>query len=249
MIKGQERTRLHFDRIADNYYEEIPSYVRDHLANKWWGLVSCHFAGHPQVVDIGCGDGTNMMFLKRKGISVVGVELSSNMVRRGREKYPELGDSISEGSALNLTFADGTFDIAVMTGVLHHIYSREHQHNAVHEALRVVKAKGVVIIRECNLINPAFRLFWNYIFPLTAKIDRFGGENWIPAKVLQEVFGKAVQDTHYFTFIPSFTPQRLIPYASRVERMLEESVLKILSAHYVVVIGKSDGRSVESSAQ
>ena len=57
-----------------------------------------------------------------------------------------------------------------MIGVLHHIYTRSDQQKAVGEALRVVKPGGRVLIRESNLKNPLFRIFWNYVFPLTAKM-------------------------------------------------------------------------------
>lgn len=234
----EEDARLHFDTIADTYKEEIPDHIREYLTLKWWGLVGHYFQGRPRVIDIGCGDGTNMMFLRKRGISVVGIELSANMVRRGRERYPELEGSIFEGSALDVRFPDHAFDVALMTGVLHHIYSQDDQMKAVREALRVVSSDGVLIIRESNLINPLFWIFWNYIFPLTAKIDRFGGENWIPAKRLQDEFGFAVQDAKFFTFIPSFLPSFLLPLASQVEKALERSSLRRLAAHYILVIRK-----------
>ncbi|MDF0665640.1 MAG: class I SAM-dependent methyltransferase [Nitrospira sp.] len=234
-----ETAKQHFDAIAETYKEEIPDHIREYLVQKWWGVVERYFHGRPCVIDIGCGDGTNMMFLKGMGISPVGIELSANMVRRGKERYPELEGSIFEGSALNVEFPDHAFDVAMMTGVLHHIYSRAEQMNAVREALRVVNRDGVVIIRESNLINPLFRIFWNYIFPLTAKIDRFGGEHWIPAKRLQEEFGLAVQDTIFFTFIPNFLPSAILPLAGRVEKALERSAFRKLAAHYIIVIRKA----------
>ena len=94
---------------------------------------------------------------------------------------------------MNLNFPENTFDIAFMIGILHHIHSRNEQVAAIQEAFRVVKNNGVVIIRESNLINPVFRVFWNYIFPLTAKIDKFGGENWISAKKISEIFSSKIE--------------------------------------------------------
>jgi hypothetical protein len=125
-----------------------------------------------------------------------------------------------------------------MTGVLHHIYSREDQKKAMLEALRVVRKGGVLIVRESNLINPLFRLYWNYIFPLTSKIDRFGGENWVPARFMTKLFGKTVERICFFTFLPNFTPSFLLPFAARVERVLERSPMSKLSAHYLVVFRK-----------
>jgi hypothetical protein len=95
-----------------------------------------------------------------------------------------------------------------------------------------------VVIRECNLINPLFRIFWNYVFPLTAKIDRFGGENWISARKLEESFGETVDKVAYFTFLPNFTPRFIFPAATRIERALEHGALRKLAAHYVAILRK-----------
>lgn len=234
-------TKKHFDVIADGYKEEISAHVRDHLINKFWGIVAPYFSGAPRVMDIGCGDGTNIDFFKGKGVNVTGMDFSGALVKSGLERYPSLKGSIFQGSALALPFDDATFDVATMIGVLHHIHSRADQFRAVNEALRAVKKDGVVIIRECNLKNPLFRVFWNYIFPLTAKIDRFGGESWISARRIEGSFDNTVEKVEYFTFLPNFTPGFILPAASRLERVLERSVFRSMAAHYVAVLRKGEG--------
>ena len=234
----ENKTKEHFNNIAKNYKEEIPDHTRDHLINKFWSLTSYCFSNNCKVIDIGCGDGTNIAFFGSKGVNAVGVDVSEKLIKRGKQRYPQLQNVIFEGNALNLQFQDNTFDVAIMIGVLHHIYSKSDQTRAVREALRVVRDNGAVIIRESNLINPLFRIFWNYIFPLTAKIDRFGGENWISPQKLSGLFNETIEKTFYFTFIPNFTPQVLIPLASRVEAFLENSPFKKISAHYAVVLKK-----------
>lgn len=234
----EHKTRQHFNNIAANYKEEIVDYIRDHLINKLWKLTSYCFPKNGKAIDIGCGDGTNIVFFRSKGINAIGVDFSEKLIKKGKERYPKLQSAIFKGDALNLQFQDNTFDIAFMIGVLHHIHSESKQISAVREALRVVKDNGIIIIRESNLINPFFRIFWNYVFPLTAKIDRFGGENWISAIHLSDLFTETLEKIFYFTFILSFTPQVLFPIASRFENFLEKSALKKLSAHYIVVLRK-----------
>jgi ubiquinone/menaquinone biosynthesis C-methylase UbiE len=230
----------HFDSIAETYKEEIPAHIREHLNAKWWNLVSSYLAPGCRVIDLGCGDGTNAAFLAAKQISAVGVDISRRLVLRGRQRYPELRGALFEGDVLNLQFPDGHFDAAVMTGVLHHIGSSKDQEKAILEALRVVREGGFLIVRESNLINPLFRLYWNYIFPLTNRIDRFGGENWIPARHIVRRFGNAVERIRFFTFIPNFTPRLLLPVSAFVEKILERSPLRKLSAHYLVVLRKQN---------
>lgn len=232
------KTIQHFNNIAENYKEEVPGHIRDHLINRLWSLASHYFSKNCKVLDIGCGDGTNIAFFRSKGVNAIGVDMSEKLLARGKERYPYLRNVIFPGDALNLQFQDNTFDIATMIGILHHVHSESEQITAIHEAIRVVKNNGAVIIRESNLINPLFRIFWNYVFPLTAKIDRFGGENWVSIKYLSDLFDETIDKTIYFTFIPSFMPKLLIPLAGRIEKFLENSPIKKMSAHYMVVLRK-----------
>ena len=233
-------TQRHFNNIAKSYKDEIPLHTRDHLINRLWNFCSPYFFYGCKVIDIGCGDGTNSAFFKAKGIDIVGVDFSEKLIQQGNKLYPQLKNRLCVGDCLNLQFTNRTFDIAVMIGVLHHINSREKQIKAVQEALRLLKNEGILIIRESNLLNPLFRIFWNYIFPLTAKIDRFGGENWISARYLSEIFHDLLVETIYFTFIPNFTPKSLLPLAGKAEKFLEQSIVKKQSAHYITIIKRHE---------
>lgn len=233
-----DTSKNHFNDIAQTYHDEVADHVRDHLIQKWWGIVGHYFDEDCGVIDIGCGEGTNACFLEDKGMEVVGVDASEELIAQGLKRYPRLTGKLHVGDALSLDFDDNVFDVANLIGVLHHIYSRDDQLKGVREALRVVKPGGTVLIRESNLINPLFRLFWNYIFPLTAKIDKFGGENWISAKHLTSVFAGQIDSVRFFTFIPSFVPQWMLPVATRIERKLEGGYFSKLAAHYVLALKK-----------
>ena len=228
----------HFDNISDTYHEEVSTPVREHLIRKFWTLVGHHFHSGARVLDIGCGEGTNTRFLLSKGVDAMGIDASQGLIEAGISRHPGLRNVIAVGDALSLPHENDSFDVCVMIGVLHHIYSPDDQVRAVKEALRVTRPGGCVLIRESNLFNPLFRIYWNYVFPLTAKIDRFGGENWIPAHRLRSLFETEFERVDYFTFIPSFTPSAVLPLAARIETALEGSFLRRLSAHYVLTLRK-----------
>jgi ubiquinone/menaquinone biosynthesis C-methylase UbiE len=234
-----EQVKSHFDSIAEHYKEEIPAHIRQHLNDKWWALVSPFIRPGAKAIDLGCGDGTNVAFLREKGVDVVGVDFSPQLIQRGKELYPEMRDLLSVGDILDVRHPDESFDVGIITGVLHHIYSKDDQKKGVREGLRVLRPGGVLIIRECNLINPLFRLYWNYVFPLTARIDRFGGENWIPARQLRRDFGDRIERIDFFTFIPASTPGVLLPTLARLEHILEGSPARSLAAHYVAILRKA----------
>jgi ubiquinone/menaquinone biosynthesis C-methylase UbiE len=230
--------RGHFDEISDEYDRGIPPQVRQHLVDKWWTLVSAFIPEGSKAIDLGCGDGTHVAFLRERGVHALGVDFSAQLIRSGMDRRPELRRYACVGDILRTPYPDESFDVGIVTGVLHHIHSRADQEAAIREGLRILRPGGRLIIRESNLFNPLFRFYWNYVFPLVAPIDRFGGESWIPDRWLRKVFGEAVERVDYFTFVPASTPPAILPSLARVERRLERSPLKRLSAHYIAVLRK-----------
>lgn len=97
------------------------------------------------VLDIGCGTGRALHHLKRvPGLVVHGIE----PVKALREIACRNGISpveITEGSALELPFEDGSFNVVCSFGVLHHI--KDHR-RAVSEMCRV--ARRAVFISDSN---------------------------------------------------------------------------------------------------
>jgi len=101
-----------------------------------------------RVLDAGCGSGVVTRDIARRvGNSghVVGVDPSGALLAVAREiaDRTDVGARIEfrEGSALNLPFADGTFDAAIAVTVLGHI---PHGDDAVPELVRVVRSGGTV---------------------------------------------------------------------------------------------------------
>lgn len=227
----------HFDKIGEAYSEEIAQHVRDHLFEKWWSNAGKWLRPNGSILDVGCGDGTFVHLLRERGMQAYGVDGSDNLITAGEKRYQADAAFLSVGDAQALDYSDATFDNVLLVGVLHHISSCEEQKNAIKECLRVLKKGGYLLIRECNIRNPMFRFYWNYVFPLTAKIDRFGGEDWIDPHALSS-WGFSMVDLKYFTFLPNFTPPSMMSSVSRIERLLEASYLKSLSAHYLAVVAK-----------
>ena len=233
----EKEVKKQFGGIGESYDDQIPHHVRDYLFEKWWGLVHVYFNHDCKVLDVGCGDGTIVNVLRGKKIETFGVDGSHELLRAGLKRNPQLSQCLALGDALHLSFPSSSFDAVSLVGVLHHIHSRADQLKVITECLRVLKVGGYLLIRECNIRNPLFRFFWNYVFPLLAKIDRFGGENWIPVDYYKKK-NLNVYDLKFFTFLPNFTPLWLMPIATPFETWLERSPLASLSAHYTIVIKK-----------
>jgi ubiquinone/menaquinone biosynthesis C-methylase UbiE len=102
--------------------------------------------GIRSILDIGSGTGRALIGIKNKmpGISIIGVEPSAELRSIGHGKGLSETQLI-DGDAMNLEFANGSFDLVCEFGALHHI---PEPSKAVAEMLRV--ARKAVFISDSN---------------------------------------------------------------------------------------------------
>lgn len=123
-----------YDAIRINaYHRTINSLARDFLLR----FVK---PGH-KVLDLGCGTGINMDWLREQRVSVFGLDLSFEMVRRARDK----GRSVTRGNVVSLPFRSETFDLVYSLKVLPHV---EGIQDAINEVRRVLKPESIAVL-EC----------------------------------------------------------------------------------------------------
>ena len=130
---------ISFDRAAE-YYDQtrsLPQALMDQL-------LSILVAELPQgrCLEIGIGTGRIALPLMRKGVDIVGVDISMAMLRKLIAKTGESPQPVAIAEATRLPFADATFSSAIASHVLHLI---PDWRSAVDELLRVVRTQGVVL--------------------------------------------------------------------------------------------------------
>ena len=94
------------------------------------------------VLDAGCGSGEQTRRLAARGFRCVGLDLSEEVLRRGRE-----GISFVCGGVEELPFAAGIFDAVYCRGVLMHVPAWEE---AVRELAAVLRPGGHLLLFENN---------------------------------------------------------------------------------------------------
>ena len=100
------------------------------------------------ILEIGCGQGAGAriiydLFSPQK---YVGIDLDSKMVERARKKEHGLENALFlQGDAARLLFVDGTFDLAVDFGIIHHI---PNWREALAEIHRTLNAHGELYFEE-----------------------------------------------------------------------------------------------------
>lgn len=100
-----------------------------------------------EILDVGCGAGSNLLFLAGEGFSVHGVDLSPGAVDAARTRARAAGRSIDvrEGDVLALPFEEGRFDALVDNGCFHTIsFSRRERY--AKEICRVLKPEGRFVL-------------------------------------------------------------------------------------------------------
>lgn len=84
-----------------------------------------------RAIDIGCGTGTNALFLARHGWQVVGVDFAAPAIRAARRKQKAAAVDVAQrvvfrtGDAATLDGIDGPFDLAFDQGCLHSLSAEQ----------------------------------------------------------------------------------------------------------------------------
>lgn len=102
-----------------------------------------------KILDAGCGNGRLLELLKDKKIDYIGVDISENLVKIAKEKYPS--NNFLTADALNLPFPDNYFDKVFSIAVLHTVPSKEFRQKALLELKRVLKPQGLLFLTVWDL--------------------------------------------------------------------------------------------------
>lgn len=99
-----------------------------------------------KILEVGCGAGNNLAFLKRLGFQVYGVENAPTAARHAAS----LGISVYEQSFVSLPLMAHTFDMVIDRAALCYV-SPEHQKKAISEIHRVLVNKGLFLFTPYSM--------------------------------------------------------------------------------------------------
>lgn len=111
------------------------------------------------VVDIGCGAGTQAMLWAEAKHRVSALDVNEALVSLGRKRAIQLGLDISfdVGTAMALPYADATADICLLPELLEHVDDWER---CLSEAIRVLRGSGVLYLSTTNKLCPRQQEFY-----------------------------------------------------------------------------------------
>lgn len=144
--EAEEMSAFFTSRLA--HYEDV------HLGN--WGELYAHMAdffddGLETLLDIGCGTGLELEAVYRRfpEASVTGIDLSSGMLAKAREKFARKRFRGIEADYFAYPFPGGAFDAALSFETLHH-FAYEKKGKIYEKLFQTLKKGGYYI--ECDYV-------------------------------------------------------------------------------------------------
>lgn len=159
-------------------------------------------------LDIGCGVGSLHKHLNGIFSSLTGCDVSHESIARAKLENPE--NTYQVCTDTRLPFADGVFDFALASCVVHHVPPTSWL-GFVSEMRRVVRRGGALCVIEHNPYNPLTRLA---VFRCPFDADAVLLSARTASRLIRATGVTQVQTEHFLLFPSAATPAR------QVERLL-----------------------------
>lgn len=115
-------------------------------------------------IDLGCGTGAFTRRLRVFGLELTGIDISPRSVERARASEDGIRYEVGDITATDL--AEGSFDVAALSGVLHHITASADRIRAMREAWRILRPGGRLFAFDPNAHSPSMFLYRDPRSPL-----------------------------------------------------------------------------------
>ena len=182
-----ERNRFaqHLFAPLPQRYDQLAEILSFGQNGRWRRAMISRIAPAPgqAVLDVASGTaGVAIQITARTGASVVGVDLTEQMLRQGRRNVADAGLSdrirLTAGRAEQLPFADATFDALTFTYLLRYVLDPQA---TLSELARVVKPGGQVaslefLVPPSRFWRPWWWLYTRLLLPVGGLVT--GGREW-----------------------------------------------------------------------
>ena len=121
-------------------------------------LLRGRFDRRLRVLDAGCGDGRNLMYLLRRGFTCFGIDRDPAAIEHVRALAAQLAPDLPlqnfrAGEIDRLPWNDASMDAVVCSAVLHFASNLEHFDRMIHELWRVLARDGMLFARLASNIG------------------------------------------------------------------------------------------------
>jgi SAM-dependent methyltransferase len=140
---SEEERTLWADTYESTPYEELPWFDPEASRALVDAVTQGFFPATGAVLDIGCGVGSNVLWLARRGYEAHGIDLSPGAIRAARARAADAGltADLQVGDALALAFPAARLDAAVDHGCFHTL-PIDRRGDYAREVARVLRPGG-----------------------------------------------------------------------------------------------------------
>ncbi len=167
MSMQEATTRVIYDVQSMFYDKTFGALVKRHIRK---AITHMDVRDTDVVLDVGIGTGASLHFYPRNG-QIVGIDLSGGMLRECQKKIREQQRDnvmVLQGNALDLPFADDTFDHVFISHVISVV---SDPFLLIREAQRVAKRGArIIIVNHFQSTNPVIATVEQWLCPLCTKL-------------------------------------------------------------------------------
>ncbi len=114
------------------------------------------FAPGMRILDVGCGEGRNLVYFIRQGMDVWGIDHDKSALQLlrmyGKSLHPDFDpEKIIEDDASDISLPPASFDGIISSAVLHFAESKVHLEQMFAELARLLKPGGILFVRTAML--------------------------------------------------------------------------------------------------
>jgi SAM-dependent methyltransferase len=163
--------------LRDTYNKIAKDWHKDHQADDWWVEGTNKFTSFLKpgdlVLDVGCGGGTKSKYLLGKGLKIVGIDFSDELIKIAQREVPEAEFKVMnmyDAGNLDMKF-DGLFAQASLLhipkkdlpNILHILASKLKPHGFLYVAVKgALPGKPEEETKEENDYGYPYQRFFSY---------------------------------------------------------------------------------------
>ncbi len=154
MEKQNKKSEIEFfdNFVEDSDYDVLDEHGYRRIIDEFFRFIEPK--DQLKIIDMGCGTGAFIAKFLDHGFELYGIDISSKSIDLARRKYPTI--TFEVGDIENTNWADSSFDIILLSGVLHHFPDFTL---VVKECYRILKKGGGLLAYDPHRQNP---IMWMY---------------------------------------------------------------------------------------
>jgi SAM-dependent methyltransferase len=143
------------------------------------------------VLDVGCGNGFFLNYLRKRGWKTQGVEASKSTAKMAEQDF---GLDVFNGNLQDARFADCSFDVIYFSYSLEHMFDPP---SVLEKARQFLKDDGLIVVSVQNIESIGFRLFGGMWFGLELPRHLYNFSPGTFRKLVAKVGGLKVREVKF----------------------------------------------------